>query len=168
MTIRLSRQRLQHGMMLIDCIAYIGLLAIILTLAFLAFYRTTENSNKLSRNAADISLSLQAGERWREDVRSANGEPRLDNEAGVVLLRLPHASGEITYAFRDDTVLRRALPNTNWLVVLPALTASAMHAEPRRHATCWHWDVELKGRQKVARVRPLFSFEAVAGASNKP
>ena len=154
--------------MLIDCIAYIALLAIILTLAFIAFYRTTENSNRLSRNTADISLALRAGERWRADVRTANGEPRIEAEHGSPLLRLPHAPGEIAYTFRDGAVLRRVLPNTNWLVVLPAVTASAMHAEPRRHVTCWHWDVELKGRQNVARVRPLFSFQAVVAASAKP
>ena len=164
----LPHLRLTRGMMLIDCIVCIALLAIILTLAFAAFHRTTENSNRLSHNTADISRALHAGERWREDVRTASGEPRLDAENGTPLLRLSHAAGEIDYTFRDGKVLRRVLPATNWFVILPGVANSTMRAEPRRHVTCWHWDVELKGRQKVARVRPLFSFEAVATASAKP
>src|SRR5262245_40944303 len=55
----------RSGMMLIDCLAYIALLALILTMAFAAFYRANDYSRELSRNTADITRALQAGERWR-------------------------------------------------------------------------------------------------------
>ncbi len=158
----------QRGMALIDCLAYIAMLALILGMAFLAFYRATDHSRDLSYNAADIARALSVGERWREDVRSATTSPRLDRDGGFPLLRLPHAGGEIAYAFHDGAVFRRALPNTNWVALLPAVAASMMRAEPRRQITSWHWDVELKGRQKVARLRPVFSFEAVNATAGKP
>ena len=79
-------------------------------MAFLAYYRATEHSRDLSRNAADIVRALNVGERWREDVRTATTPPFPDEDGGV---RLPHDGGEITYAFRGGAVLRRALPNTN-------------------------------------------------------
>ena len=151
------------GMTLIDCLAYIGLLGIILGLTFSAFYRTSDSSKHLTRNAADIARALNAGERWREDVRGSSATPRFEEEKGVPTLRLSFPTGEVAYAFRDNAVFRQALPNTNWIAVLPAVASSVMFVEPRRHVTCWHWDLELKGRQKVARVRPVFTFEAVQG-----
>jgi hypothetical protein len=157
----------EQGMMLIDCLAYIALLALILGLTFSAFYRTTENSRNLAGNAGDIVRALNAGERWREDLRASSGPPRSEEENGAPILRLPQAGGDVSYAFRDGAVFRRALPNTNWTALLPAVAFSTMHAEPRSQVICWHWDIELKGRQKVARVRPVFSFVAVNQASLK-
>lgn len=158
----------KRGIALIDCLAYIAVLSVILGMAFLAFYRAGDHSRDLTRNAADITRTLHAGERWREDVRTASGPPRLEQENGAPLFRLRHASGEIAYAFRDGAILRRALPNTNWVSVLPAVVASSMRTEARQHVTCWHWDIELKGRQKVARVRPIFSFAAVSAERRQP
>src|SRR6266487_4316060 len=67
----------QRGFALVDCVAYIGLLAVILTMAFAAFYRALERSRDLSRNAAEIVRALQAGERWRADVRASARPPQL-------------------------------------------------------------------------------------------
>lgn len=151
----------QRGMLLIDCMAYIGLLALILGMAFLAFYRASDHSRDLASNAADIARALNVGERWRDDLRTATAPPRLEQDGEVPVLHLPHAGGEIAYAFRDGAVFRRALPNTHWTTMLPAVASSTMRPEPRRHVTAWHWDLELTGRQKIARLRPVFSFEAV-------
>ncbi len=158
----------RRGIALIDCLAYMALLAIILTMAFMAFYRVTEHSRDLSRNAADIARTLHAGERWRADVRASTRPPRLETSGGESLLRLSNGAGEVTYAFRDGGVLRQALPNTNWVELLPRVANSRMFEERRQHVAVWHWEVELKGGQKVARVRPLFSFQAVASRAQKP
>jgi len=158
----------RRGIALIDCLAYIALLAIILTMAFMAFYRATEHSRDLSRNAADIARALHAGERWRADVRASTRPPRLELSGDESWLRLLHDAGEVNYAFRDGGVLRQALPNTNWVELLPRVVHSRMLEECRQHVAVWHWEVELKGGQKVARVRPLFSFQAVARSAPKP
>ncbi|MEY2408296.1 MAG: hypothetical protein QOF48_966 [Verrucomicrobiota bacterium] len=169
-TARKSRSNtfaVRRGMALIDCLVYMGMLALILGMAFLAFYRATEHSRDLARNAGDIAQALNAGETWRRDLRTATAAPVLANEGAASLLRLPHDAGEIAYAFRDDAIYRRALPHTNWVVLLPAVAASAMRSASRHHVTSWHWDIELKGRQKTARRRPLFGFQAAIVAERK-
>jgi len=158
----------QRGFALVDCVAYIGLLAVILTMAFAAFYRALERSRDLSRNAAEIVRALQAGERWRADVRASARPPQLETVGEESRLRLASGAGEVSYTFRTGGILRRALPNTNWVELLPRVAGSRMFEERRQHVAVWHWEVELKGGQKVARVRPLFSFQTVAGSTQKP
>ena len=155
-------------MALIDCLAYIALLALILTMAFAAFYRANDYSRDLSRNAADIARTLQAGERWRADVRSSTQPPRLETIGNESLLRLASGAGEVTYAFRGGGIFRQALPNTNWVELLPRAASSRMFEERRQHVGVWRWEVELPGKQKVSRVRPLFSFQAVAKSTRIP
>jgi len=157
----------QDGIALVDCLAYIALLALILTMAFSAFYRALEYSRDLSRNAADIARALQAGERWRADLRASTRPPRLETVGEESRLQLAGA-GEVNYAFREGRVLRQALPNTNWVELLPRVASSRMFEERRQHVGVWRWEVELKVGQKVAGVRPLFSFQSVGGIARTP
>ena len=165
---RPSRSGGQRGIMLVDCLMYIALLAVILTLTLAAFYRTNENSKNLAQNAADIIRALNAGERWREDVRAATGPPRVEEDAKETLLQLPQAAGEVRYRLRDGIVARQTSGNTNWIDLLPNVKSSRMEPDPRRHVTAWRWELELQGRQKVARVKPLFTFHAVPAFGAKP
>ena len=73
-----SRPGGECGIMLVDCLMYIALLAVILTLTFAAFYRANENAKNLAQNSADIVRALNVGERWREDVRAASGPLRVE------------------------------------------------------------------------------------------
>ena len=41
-------------------------------------------------------------------------------------------------------------------------------AKPRQRVTAWTWELELKPTRKDAKVRPLFTFETVAGPANNP
>lgn len=163
-----KRRTRERGMMLIDCLAYIALLAMILGLTVLAFFRASDNTRNLHRDVADIARALNAGERWREDVRAAASPPRIELEAGASVLRLRHPAGDVSYVFRDGTVWRRGLPNTNWLPVLPAIKASIMRPQARTHVTSWAWDVELNGCPRTSGSRPVFSFQAVAKSEDRP
>jgi len=158
----------RRGILLIDCLAYMALLAIILTMAFMAFYRAMEHARNLSRNAADIARALHAGEQWRADVRASTRPPRLETVGDEPLLRLVDDAREVNYAFRAGGVLRQSLPNTNWVELLPRVASSRMFEERRQHVGVWRWELELKGGQKVARVRSLFSFQAVANSARRP
>ena len=158
----------QRGIMLVDCLMYIALLAVILTLTFAAFYRANENAKNLAQNASDIVRALNVGERWREDVRAANSPLRIEEKAGQTLLQLPQAGGEVRYRLRDGIISRQAAGNTNWIDLLPNVKSSRMEPDPRQHVTAWRWELELQGRQKVARVKPLFTFQAVPAFRSKP
>jgi hypothetical protein len=150
-----SRRR---GITLIECLVYIGALAIVFGLGTAAFYRSLENSTDLRRNADDITQALQAGERWRADLRAAAQPPRFD--AASQILHIPHATNEIAYRFAENKIERRATTNDDWKPILSRVAQSAMSPDPRPHVSAWRWELELKTRRQPASLRPLFTFTA--------
>ena len=158
----------RRGIMLIDCLVYISLLALILGLAFAAFYRTLEHSTRLERNAADIVRGLHVGERWRADVRSATGALRMSNDTNGIVLRIPRDQGSIAYIFREGVVHREETPGGRHEVVLANVRVSGFFRDSRKHVAGWRWELELQGKEEVSRVKPMFSFLAVASKEAKP
>ncbi len=154
----------QRGLMLIDCMVYIVVWFLVVGLAFAAFYRSLSYSRNLAHGAGDIASALEAGERWRADVRRATGPLSIDaGETGVAqALRIPQAQGEVVYLFIDGAVLRRARDDAPWLKLLPAVKSSHMQAELRQQVRSWSWSVELAARQKRPVITPRYSFRAVA------
>src|SRR4051812_18608939 len=102
-----EREHFLRGIALLDCLIYIALFSMICTLAFAAFYQTNDYSTQLNRNAADIVRALQAGDRWRGDVRSATSQPQLVKSQAESVLVVPQAQGEIRYFFRDGAIYRQ-------------------------------------------------------------
>ena len=154
----------QQGIMLVDCLVYLAIWAVVVGLAFSAFYRSMSYSANLARNADDIARALKAGERWREDVREATGPFKwVAGEASVEqALHIPQKAGEVIYRFIDGAVLRQTGTNAAWIPALSGVKSSRMEKDERQRVVSWRWEVELKNKQKVARVRPLFTFQAVA------
>lgn len=152
-----------RALLLLDCMVYMAVLSIVLSLAFAAFYRIDTSTRALSRNAADIVRATQAGERWRDELRASKGV-RLDED---FVLHVEKTAGGVRYAFRENAVWRQVDGTTTWMPFLAGVRSSRMIADPRAHVTAWRWEVELKAAQKVARVRPLFSFSTVAPAAGK-
>jgi hypothetical protein len=139
-------------------------------LALSAFYRCMSYSKNLARNADDIARALQAGERWREDVRAATGPFKLVSAEASVgqALHIPQKAGEVIYLFIDGAVLRQSGTNAPWIPALSGVKSSRMEKDERQRVVSWRWEVELKNKQKVARVRPLFTFQAVAPEQQSP
>lgn len=159
----------ERGIMLLEAIVYVALLAIVLALALGAFYTGLENNRSLTRNADDITRTLKAGERWRADVRLATSAPEIGANATAtnVTLRLPRGNDAVEYALRDGVMFRRGLGETNETPLLAGVVRSEFLRDPRTNVIAWRWEVELAGRQKVARVRPLFTFQAVESTEAK-
>ena len=164
-----SARRAERGIMLLEAIVYVALLAVVLALALGAFYTGLENNRNLTRNADDITRTLKAGERWRADVRLVTGAPEIGANATAtnVTLSLPRGNDAVKYALRDGVMFRRGLGETNETPLLAGVARSEFVRDPRTNATAWRWEVELAGRQKVARVRPLFTFQAVESTEEK-
>ncbi len=160
--------RRQAGLMLLECLVYLGVFALILTFAFGIFFQSWQNEHKLRRNANEITAALNAGERWRADLRAATGPVQLTGTTNEPGLRIPQAQGEVSYLFwhggvwRDDPRLRE--PN----LLLGNVTASRMAPDPRQKVTAWRWDIELKSREHKRLVRPLFTFLAVPPPAAAP
>ena len=159
-----QKQRSEAGIFLFDCLIYMSLLTILLGCAFMAFYKVMDDSRHLNQNAADIVRALNAGERWRKDIRAATRPPEIVEEAGAVVLSLPQTAGTIQYAYRDGTVYRRKSGNTEdrWQLFLPDVKSSRMEKAQYAHVAAWRWEIELATGKRPARIKPLFTFQAAA------
>jgi Tfp pilus assembly protein FimT len=147
-----------RGITLIECLVYIGTLAVVFGMGLAAFHRCVENSVALRRNSDDITQALTTGEQWRADIRAASQSPRFD--PATQTLRIPQRTTEVTYRFSENTIARRASTNAEWKIVLPRVEQSAMSLDSRSQVTAWRWELELKSRHQPALLRPLFTFTA--------
>lgn len=165
---RAATRRSQQGATLIECLVYISVLSVILSVAGVAYSRVLDHTYQLRRAAADIARTLDAGERWRADVRRTTAAPRLVQEGAMQALHLPHRDLEVVYFFDGSNVLRRAGADAAWQPFLRNVKATRFVEEPRQRVTSWRWEVELATGRRPVRVRPLFTFTAVALNSTTP
>lgn len=151
--------RSQRAFSLIECMVYGVVLLVIMGMALACYYRAEGYSRQLKRNADSIVQALQAGERWREDLRTARAAPRWAETGSNAVLEISVARGPIRYSFRAGTVYRQA-PGERSFPLLTGVRESRMEVDPRRWVRAWRWELELASQLKAARVRPLFTFEA--------
>jgi type II secretory pathway pseudopilin PulG len=154
----------EGGITLIECLVYIGVLATLLGVAGTAFHQGLHRSGTLRKNAEDIAAALRAGERWRADIRSATAAPRVETAGGRQTLRIPLATGDVTYLFSGGALWRGSAPATNDHPILARVNSSRMLFENRDGANAWRWELELGTRTDKPHVKPLFSFQAAARA----
>jgi glucan biosynthesis protein len=140
-----------------------AVLFVVLGTATVCFNRCWDDSKQLRRNADDITRSLHAGEQWRADVRAATGEIHVINEAGGQEVTIPERAARIVYNFSGGEVRRQAGASARPALLLKRVRSSQMQPESRPHVTAWRWELELAPVKKNARIRPLFTFETVAG-----
>jgi len=154
----------QRGYLMIEALVYIGVIVVVLGVAYSATYRCIDRSIALRRNADDITSALHAGERWRADVRAASSQVRLESTDAGQLLYLEGPSSAVVYSFATNAVSRR-VGTGPWVRLLPNVKSSTMTADKREHVTAWRWELELQTRAtasvKPGRIRPLFTFLAV-------
>lgn len=161
--------RVRHqGFTLIEVLTYGAILLVVSGLAMKAFFATLDHARDVRRVAHDITRALDAGERWRADVRQATGTPKLVEDGGAMALHLPRADGETIYFFDGETVLRRTRDDVPWQPALTAVKRARFVADQRKHASGWRWEVELQTRNPKPRVHPVFSFQAVPGKEVRP
>lgn len=156
------------GFMLLDCIIYITLFFLILGMAFAAFYKTMEHSKRLNRSTRDVARILEAGERWRDDIRQATSPPRIITPDTEPTLIIPQKNGEVAYTFRGGALLRRADTQARWLEFLPDAASSLMQKDARKRLDSWRWEIELKAPREKVYTRPVFTFQSVAPTDKKP
>ena len=158
-----NRAARQRGVSLIECIVYIAVLVMVLGTALVGFNRCWDNNKHLRRNAEDIVRALHAGEQWRADLRAATGKIQVKQQPEGEQVIIPLRGGPITYTYSAGTVQRQTGLTGKAVVLLNNVKTSAMAAEPRLHVTAWRWELELAAVRKDVAVRPIFTFETVAG-----
>lgn len=147
----------KRGVSMIEALVYIAVLGVVLIIAAAVFDKGMRESSGLQRNIADIERALNAGERWRADVRLATGPIRAENDS----ITIPQKSGAIVYTKKTNRVHRTAANKSE--VFLVEVKDSKMIEERRGDVIGWRWELELEHRRKEARVRPLFTFMAAPG-----
>jgi hypothetical protein len=155
--------------MLAEVLVYIGVVFVVLGLAFAAFYRCVDNSVVMRRNAEDIARVLHVGERWRADVRAAS-QVRVEDLPEGRFLYLSGDHESVVYRFATNTCSRR-LGQRGWVCILPNVQSSQVQPDPRGQVTAWRWELELRPYSKAGikpgGTRPLFTFLAVPQSSSK-
>jgi hypothetical protein len=149
-----------YGYLLIECLAYIGVLFVLLGVSYIALFRCINNSVALRRNAEDISKALHIGECWRADVHSTTGNIRFVETNSVQLLYLPNLRGQTVYCFASNSI-SRSHNGGPWSQLLTNVASSTMAADRRKTVTAWCWNLEVRTRRNNSRVRPLFTFMSV-------
>lgn len=145
--------------MLIEAMVYVGALFVLLGAGYAAVYRCIDRSVALRRNAEDITSALQAGERWRADVRLATGGARLESAESGQLVHLQGQRAEHQYKFAEGAVWRRSGDGA-WVSVLTNVVSSRIESDPRQKVTALRWELELRSHSRLSQIKPLFTFMA--------
>lgn len=153
----------RRGFTLIECLAYIAVLGVLMSVGSYTVSKAWDQSRLLNRNAQDISQTLRTGERWRADIRAATGLVVVASSATNELVRMAARTGPVEYQFAAGEIRRRAGTNAPWVTVLSRVQTSAMQRIQRAGVSGWRWELELAPLEKHARLRPLFTFTAVPG-----
>jgi hypothetical protein len=157
----ISRARRQTGILLIECLVYIAVFAILLGIGTAAFYFCWDHSKALIYATDDIETALHAGERWRADVRGATGTISVEKTANGELVRIPEAGKEIVYRFDSSGVRREISALNHSQLLLPKVKTSVMLADTRGTVSAWRWELELQQRRREMQLPLMFTFEAV-------
>ena len=161
---RLSMPRVgaSAGYLLIECLVYIGVFAILLGIGYGAFYVCWDYSKALHYATDDINAALHAGERWRAGIRNATGKITVETTAAGEQLRIPCGTNEVLYRFNAGEIRRQVASSDFSESLLPTVKASQMVMDARGPVSAWRWELELKSRRKESRLPLLFTFEAAA------
>jgi hypothetical protein len=151
--------------MLLECLVYIFVFAILLGGATAAFYFCWDHSNALIHATDDISSALRAGERWRADVRAATGNISVETTASGEVVRIPEGARKIYYRFGSGEVHRQVSTANNPELLLAKVKTSRMKLDARGEVRAWRWDLELTPLRRETQLPLLFTFEA---AQTKP
>ena len=161
----ISKTRGAAGVMLVECLVYFSVFAILMGVGFGAFYLCWDHSKALVYATDDIGAALRVGEHWRADVRAATGKISVESTAAGEVVRIPETEKEIVYRFESGEVRREISTLKNSQLLLQKVNTSQMRTEERAGVTAWRWELVLTERRPETQLPLLFTFEA---AQTKP
>jgi hypothetical protein len=156
----ISSVRRQAGILLIECMVYIFVFAILLGIGTAAFYFCWDHTRAVIFTASEVESVLRAGEGWRADVRAATGKISVETTAAGETVRIPAGEKEIIYRCAGGSLSREIPAQKNSRQVFEKVKASEMTTELRDGVTAWRWELELTPRRQEARFPLRFTFEA--------
>lgn len=159
MKINIAKIRRPAGVLLIECLVYISLFALLTSIGLAAFYLCWNQSKAVIYATDDINTALRAGERWRADVRIATSvsfEQTVTNRT----MRIAQKDKKIFYCFEGGAVRRQTSVSPKAELLLPQVIDSQMSAQPGEGLTACRWELQLAVRRPETQLPLLFTFEA--------
>lgn len=156
----ISHAKGQTGVTLIECLMFLIVFLILSSVATGAFYLCWNHSDALISAADDISAALNAGERWRADVRGATGTITIETTASGEIMKIPEGETEVVYHFAAGQVLRQVGAASFNPFRLTKVISSEVKLDARGGVTAWRWELQLAHRRKETYLPLLFTFEA--------
>lgn len=144
--------------MLIECMVYMVVFAILLTGVTTIFYFCWDHSAALISSTEQIHSALYAGERWRADVRAATGTISVETVSTGETVTIPEGQNVVQYLFNAGQVSRQN--GSASAVILSRVKTSAMTTDMRGGVTAWEWELELTPHRSETHLPLLFTFEA--------
>ncbi len=161
----ISAARRASGMLLVECVVYMAVFAILLGGITAVFFYCWDHSDTLIYTTGDINSALQTGERWRADIRAATGKITVNTTAAGEVVRIPEGARLVSYRFESGGVSLQSSVSAKPLLLLANVKTSQMTLDARGGVSAWRWELELLPRRGASH-RPLqFTFEA---AQTKP
>jgi len=157
-----SRARGASGMMLLECLVYISVFAILLGGATTVFYFCWDHSDALIGATDDIASALHVGERWRADVRAATGKITVETTVTGEVARIPEGARVVFYRFESGEISRQFSSTAKPLLLLANVKTSQMKMDARGAVSAWRWELELVPRRNETHLPLQFTFEAAA------
>lgn len=148
------------GVLLIECLVYMVVFAILFGLGTTAFFFCWDHSRALLEATNHMESALHAGERWRADVRGATGKISVETSANGEVVKIPEGRRDIIYRFANGEVRRQAGVSGFPALLLQRVGGSQMKMERRGGVAAWRWELELTQRRPEASSRFWFTFEA--------
>lgn len=155
----IRKARPAAGILLIECLVYMAVFAVLTGVGMATFYFCWNTTQGVVRETDDIGAALRAGERWRADVRHAQGNIAVASSADGQTLRIPGSQGAVIYHFEAGKI-RREAPRLAPQWVLSKVKASEMTHELRGGVGAWRWELELSELRSNMHLPLVFTFEA--------
>lgn len=156
-----ARWRRGDGILLMECIFYMAILAVFMGMTGAVFFKFSQQSSAISRNSEQIARSLRAGEKWRADVRFASALETFQQD-NLPFLRILQETNEVLYTFQHGAVWRREPGREKWQLLLEDVKNSSMTNVKTAFSEAWVWELELSSKEK-RKLTPRFSFIAAPG-----
>ena len=161
----ISRTRVRLGMMLLECLVYISVFAIVLGGATTVFYYCWDHSDALIGATDDIASVLHTGERWRADIRAATGKITVETTVTGEVVRISEGARVVSYHFESGGVSRQFSSTAKPLLLLANVKTSQMTMDARGVVNAWRWELELVPRRNETHLPLRFTFEAATPAT---
>jgi len=146
----------QRGFTFIEVMVYTIVVAVVFSMGLHSYVKSQQFSGALTLAARQTMMIIQAGERWRNDIRLAVEDPVVED--GVFCIVQP--SNVVKYRFYGGCVERFLEGELDWCVILYNVAASEMSRQDRNHTTCWIWELEVE-KNREQKHPAFYTFMAV-------